>query len=92
MKSTSYASREGKVSKPKSFRDYHMENRSEETRDSRSNRDNRANRENQSYRTRKPLNENSTALEKRRKDANKAKVGNHNRKKMAAKKQARGMV
>lgn len=38
------------------------------------------------------LNENSTKLEKKRKDANKAKVANHNRKQMADRKRNKGMI
>ena len=41
---------------------------------------------------RRRLTDNATAVEKKRKDANKAKVGNHNRKAMAMRKQARGMI
>ncbi|CBY20723.1 unnamed protein product [Oikopleura dioica] len=41
---------------------------------------------------RRNLTEDATDLQKRRKDVNKARVGNHNRKKMAMKKQSRGMT
>ena len=98
--------RADKVSKPKSFRDYHMENKQNKQTNmgdlnSRmaktkidENRQNNAKKlpAESGQRNRRKLDENSSALDKRRKDSNKARVGNHNRKAMAKKKQSRGMI
>jgi len=95
--------RADKVSQPKSFRDYHMQNKQTNMTDLNArmakttideNRQKNAEKlpaEN-GQRNRRKLDENSSALDKRRKDSNKARVGNHNRKAMAKKKQSRGMI